>query len=282
MCHSCYSGDKRTRNILKTIVFALILSILLIMPATASAQTRPSLNVTDIDGTTNTLPSDYLFTLPKTIVYAELYCYGNLVTTGYWGGVKLSDLLSQVGDIDEQVNSVYFEAQDGYKAYIPIKTTLRGDVLIAYEKDGMPLPESPRLVIPNTNGNLWIALIISITLSTQQIAEGASGAGSSPVNIPFTPSQQALTQSPPQTQPTPTMQPDNGTMEPVTPPENITQQDPAADNDTIKQPDSRAYSLDFGVESGYLIALTAILAVTTVMFAVFRRRTRTRTLSKSI
>lgn len=276
MCHikiNVIQGKKITKKFLKTIVFESILSVLLIMQATTLGETSPFLKVTDTDGTTITLPPDYLLTLPKTTVYAELYCYGNLVTDGYWGGVKLTDLLSQVGDI-EHVDSIYFEAQDDYKVHIPIQTAIREDVLIAYEKDGVPLPESPRLVIPNTNGNLWIALIISINMSTQQISEGlSSDTDSPPLNIPFTPSQPSK-QPQTQVQPTPTMQPDNDTIiTPVVPPEN-TPQEPVTDQNLTKQHNQGAYALDFSIELISAI-LTSILIASTVMFVVLRRRTRT-------
>jgi hypothetical protein len=267
---------RNTKKFLKTLVFASILSILLIIQATALGETTPFLYVTNTDGTTTTIPPDYLLTLPKTTVYAELYCYGNLVTAGDWSGVKLTDLLTQVGEIDENTDSIYFEAQDGYKVRIPIKTAIREDVLIAYEKDGVSLPEGLRLVIPGTNGNLWIALIVSITLSTEQVPEGlSSNTDSSPVNIPFTPSQPTPKSTQPQVQPTPTMQPDaNTTIEPVVPPVNITQQEPVTDYNTTKEHISGAYTLDFSVE---LISamFTSILIVSVVMFMVFRRRTRT-------
>ncbi|MCW4004079.1 MAG: molybdopterin-dependent oxidoreductase [Candidatus Bathyarchaeota archaeon] len=238
-------------------------------------ETTPFLKVTNTDGTTITLPPDYLLTLPKTTVYAELYCYGNLVTDGYWGGVKLTDLISQAGGLDENVDSIYFEAQDGYKVHIPIKTAVREDVLVAYEKDGAPLPEGLRLVIPNANGNLWIALITSMTMSTLQIPEGrSSGTDSSPLSIPFTPSQQASTQPQPQVQPTPTMQPDNNiNTTPVNPSVNITQQEPLTDNDITKQADS-GVSWRFSVELSSAIFASILIALT-VMFVVLQRRTRT-------
>ena len=245
------------------------------MQATALGETTPFLYVTNTDGTTTTIPSDYLLTLPKTTVYAELYCYGNLVTDGNWSGVKLTDLLNQVGEIDEHTDSIHFEAQDGYKVRIPIQTAVREDVLIAYEKDGVSLPEGLRLVIPSINGNLWIALIVSITMSTEQVPEGlSSNIGSSPVNIPFTPSQQTPKPTQPQVQPAPTMQPDdNTTIEPVVPPVNITQQEPVTDYNTTKEHISGAYALDFSVELISVI-VTSILIASVVVFVVFRKRTQ--------
>ena len=43
---------------------------------------------------------------------------------------------------------------------------MRDDVIIAYEKDGEPLPETTRLVIPGTVGGQWISNITQISLPT--------------------------------------------------------------------------------------------------------------------
>jgi DMSO/TMAO reductase YedYZ molybdopterin-dependent catalytic subunit len=236
-------------------------------------ETTQFLKVTNTKGTTITLPPEYLLTLPKTTVYAELYCYGNLVTDGYWGGFKLTDLLSQVGGLDENIGSIYFEAQDGYKVHIPIKTAIREDVIIAYEKDEVPLPESPRLVIPNTNGNLWIAYITSIILSAEQISEGQSSDTDSSANIPFTPSQPSKLLHP-QGQPTPTIQPDSDTsIKPVSPPEN-TLQEPRTDQNSTKQHNQEAYAMDLGMKVSFAV-LASILMASAVMFVALRRRKRT-------
>ena len=90
-----------------------------------------------------------------------------------WSGVKISDLLSQEA-ISPFAGSSDFLATDGYKVTIPIETAMRPDVIIAYELDGNPLKENLRLVLPGMNGNLWISMIASITLSTTQVSGGES------------------------------------------------------------------------------------------------------------
>ena len=42
---------------------------------------------------------------------------------------------------------------------------MRPDVIIAYKLNSYPLMETLRLVIPDANGNMWIAMITSISLS---------------------------------------------------------------------------------------------------------------------
>lgn len=102
--------------------------------------------------------------MPQTTVQADLYCYGALVASGQWTGVKLSDLLNQV-DADLNARSIIFTAKDGYTMTISIETAMRPDVIMAFEKDESQLIETYRLVIPLANGNMWIAMITYITLS---------------------------------------------------------------------------------------------------------------------
>jgi len=110
------------------------------------------------------LTLDDLRAMPRTIVYADLYCYGELVTSGNWGGVSLRFILENV-EFNQNAMSVEFSAEDGYKIGLSIAEALREDVIIAYEKDGQVLPETLRLVLPDVNGASWIAMITRITVS---------------------------------------------------------------------------------------------------------------------
>ena len=62
--------------------------------------------------------------MPKTTTYAELYCYGDLLTSGYWGGVMLSDLINQT-QISSEIASIEFFASDGYRVNIPIDLAMQ-------------------------------------------------------------------------------------------------------------------------------------------------------------
>lgn len=107
--------------------------------------------------------------MPKSTVYAELYCYGRLLYWGYWTGVKLGLLLEEAG-LDENAELVEFHAQDGYEIELSISEATQDNVIIAYERDGEPLPETLRLVAPGANGNFWISMITQITI----IGEGSN------------------------------------------------------------------------------------------------------------
>jgi len=152
-----------------------------------------------IDGSVSnpvTLTVNELMAMPRSTVYADLYCYGRLVTSGDWTGVSLRYLLENVG-FDEKAMSVEFYAEDGYKIDLSITEALQR-ALIAYEIDGQPLHETLRLVLPEVNGDRWIAMINHITVSMN-----APSPAQATTSI-FTDPPSVLQQSPtPQVTPTP-------------------------------------------------------------------------------
>ena len=157
-------------------ILTLLAGFLLLAPVeNVAAQNDWALQVSNLSGNSVTLDYDELLAMPKTIVPGDLSCYGILLTSANWGGVELETLLSEVG-IDQQALSVEFTAQDGYMVALPLERAIQSDVVVAYEREGEPLSEKLRLVVPGANGNVWIAMITSITLSTltSQI-EGQSG-----------------------------------------------------------------------------------------------------------
>ncbi|MCX6644682.1 MAG: molybdopterin-dependent oxidoreductase, partial [Candidatus Bathyarchaeota archaeon] len=187
-------------------------------------------------------------------------------------GVSLSYLLQQAG-VDPAVASIDFLALDGYKVSIPLTFAMQAYVIIAYEKDGLPLSEGLRLVLPGENGNLWIAKITSITMSTVVVNL------SQPVNIAPLPfggifwSTNSTTQSPTQqqepVQPQPTATPKNETItEPVVPPANVTQ---PAQKASVPQ-SSSPEGLGFSVVVAYAIALGATVALVAVGYFIHRGR----------
>lgn len=102
-----------------------------------------------------------LFSMPRTTEYAELNCYGLPVDHGNWTGVRLIFILEKAA-ISQQAGAIKFYASDGYSTALDISIAMREDVIIAYEKDGNPLPEKTRLVIPSANGADWISMITEI------------------------------------------------------------------------------------------------------------------------
>jgi hypothetical protein len=67
--------------------------------------------------------------MPKSTVSADLSCYGNLISSGVWGGVRLSELLN-LAVIDPLVVGKELTAQDGYLVNIPINTAMRQTLLL--------------------------------------------------------------------------------------------------------------------------------------------------------
>jgi hypothetical protein len=104
--------------------------------------------------------------LSQTTVYATIYCVefpDQVVEQGNWIGVKLWYILQKAGVLPEAIKVVFY-AVDGYTTDLRIETAQRNDIIIAYEKDGVPLNESLRLVVPGKWGYKWIRDITRIEL----------------------------------------------------------------------------------------------------------------------
>jgi DMSO/TMAO reductase YedYZ molybdopterin-dependent catalytic subunit len=135
----------------------------------ANAQSNPSewqLSVTGLVADPFNLALSELQALPQTTVNAVLYCVdspGYVVAQGNWTGVKLWVLLAQAG-VSQDAVKVAFYAADGYATDLTLTTAKRDDVIIAYQKDGLPLSESLRLVVPGKWGYKWIAQLTRIEL----------------------------------------------------------------------------------------------------------------------
>ncbi len=192
-----------------------------------------------------------LAAMPQTTVYADLNCYGALVTSGNWGGVSLSYLLQKVGI--NHPESVVVKASDGYSYAIPLETAFREDVIIAYQKDGQPLSEVLRLVIPGANGDMWVAQITQIMLIAPPYDAHSPSPSPTPQQMPTTP-------------PSPTAQPKtNGNVSsPVVPPA-------AANSHSVNGASGSGSS--WLVEYAYLIvAVVAAAATVTLGYSFYKRR----------
>jgi DMSO/TMAO reductase YedYZ molybdopterin-dependent catalytic subunit len=111
-----------------------------------------------------------LVAMPRSTVDAELWCVTPggipppfLVASGNWTGVRLGLILDKVG-VSPQAGIVEFYAEDGYCTNISVAAAMRKDVILAYEMDGEPLPETLRLVFPGGPGYMWISMITHIKL----------------------------------------------------------------------------------------------------------------------
>jgi DMSO/TMAO reductase YedYZ molybdopterin-dependent catalytic subunit len=119
---------------------------------------------------TGSVDSSFNFTLNDSsnlaivTVTAKLICVdGTSFGTHNWTGVRLSELLSEAG-VQPSAVKVGFHASDGYTTDLSLQQAARQDVIIAFEKDGAPLTEKTRLVVPGTWGYKWISGIDQIVL----------------------------------------------------------------------------------------------------------------------
>lgn len=256
------------KKLLQTCLFLTLFGLLLITPiGRVSAQTEWNLQVSNLAGTTVNYTYDQLLAMPETNVSAAEYCYGSLVTSGNWGGVSLSYLLQQVG-VDPVVASVAFQASDGYAVSIPLQEAMQSNVIIAYEIDGTTLTETLRLVVPDENGNIWIAMITTITMSTSEVSVNQPGAANGGPPTVYSPGQfSTQQQTPVPTQPTTTPKNDTNT-EPVTPPTNATQPEQKASN----PPETSLKGLGFPVAAVYAIALGATMALASAGYFIHKNK----------
>ena len=104
--------------------------------------------------------------MPQTTVNAAIICVDfphQVVTQGNWTGVRLWFLL-EAARISPNATKVAFFANDGYSTDLTVETAQREDIVLAYEKDGVPLSEALRLVVPGKWGYKWISQVTGIKL----------------------------------------------------------------------------------------------------------------------
>ena len=101
------------------------------------------------------------------------------ISNARWTGVRLSLLLKECGldESEASLRHVQFEGEDGTKASIPREKALSdaGDVLVAYEMNGEPLPRDHgyplRVIVPGHVGVRNIKWLRKITTASEE-AEG--------------------------------------------------------------------------------------------------------------
>jgi DMSO/TMAO reductase YedYZ molybdopterin-dependent catalytic subunit len=124
-----------------------------------------------VDGLVNN-PKKYAIgdvqALPQTTQYSTFECVsndpnGNLISNAKWSGVKLSDVLTDVGGVQSGANYVVFYSVDGYSVGIPLEKAMMPDSMVAYLMNDQPLPVGHgfplRGVIPGLYGMMsakWI------------------------------------------------------------------------------------------------------------------------------
>jgi sulfite oxidase len=137
---------------------------------------------------------------PATEVVSTLQCGGNrrsglnahkktsgiawgigAISTARWKGVLLRDVLINAGMLTSEsarkmgVNHIHFYGHDGCQASIPIEKALDpfGDVLLAYEMNGEPIPREHgfplRVIVPGVVGIRNIKWVTSIRASDVEV-----------------------------------------------------------------------------------------------------------------
>ncbi|HDQ71616.1 MAG TPA: molybdopterin-binding oxidoreductase [Chloroflexi bacterium] len=74
--------------------------------------------------------------LPRSIADARLTSVTRWSVRGEWGGVRLSDLLDEVGLQDRAAHVQFVSYREIYTTCIPLEVALRERTLLAYEFDG--------------------------------------------------------------------------------------------------------------------------------------------------
>ncbi len=203
---------------------------------------------------------DELMAMPKTVVPAALYCFGSLVTSGNWTGVRFRLVLETVG-FDPNATRLEFLAADGYTSELSIAEALHENVIIAYELDGVPLSETLRLVLPRENGSLWIAQITNITISMDNPSI-------------FHPNNSTGNDTPaPQQSPSPSSSPSSPSTETQTPSSSSTSTAPSDNTNEQKPTDTPVQQTPLPLSALLIIASVATLSFVGVgLFFYFRKR----------
>lgn len=100
------------------------------------------------------------------------------ISTAEWTGVRLRDVLADAGlavnDLPDDVKHAQFLGAEAYGASIPIEKAIdkRGDVLIAYEMNGKPLPRDHgfplRVLVPGHVAARSVKWVNKISLSDEE------------------------------------------------------------------------------------------------------------------
>ena len=163
---------KNTRQFLSILTITIVLAgaslVSVQKPLVQAESARENWRLT-VSGLTNhalNLSLTDIQALPKIFVSAAIYCVdfpGYLVQQGNWTGVSLS-LLLELAEISPEAIDIAFYSEDGYSTGLDLETAKRTDIIVSYEKDGLPLTEVLRLVVPNKWGYKWIGLLSDIVL----------------------------------------------------------------------------------------------------------------------
>jgi hypothetical protein len=125
----------------------------------SSVQSEWTLVVDGLVQSPLSLAFDDLLAMPTSTVYAKLYCVdlpSTPLAEGNWTGVRLGPILEEAG-VSPLAVKVAFYADDGFTTDLTVTTAMRDDIILAYARDGEPLSENVRLVVPCKWGYKWIS-----------------------------------------------------------------------------------------------------------------------------
>jgi DMSO/TMAO reductase YedYZ molybdopterin-dependent catalytic subunit len=134
--------------------------------AALSTETERRLDVSGLVNHPLNLTLSEIAAMPQTTVQATIYCVdfpNQVVEAGNWTGVKLGFLLEEAGASPSAMKIAFF-ASDGYSTDLLLETATQPDVIVAYEKDGVSLGGTLRLVVPGRWGYKWISQLTRIEI----------------------------------------------------------------------------------------------------------------------
>ncbi len=215
-------------------------------------------------------PSKFTLTdlqaMPQTTISTALICVDfptTIVAQGNWTGVKLWTLLNETGVLPEAIK-VAFYANDGYSTDLTIAAAKSDNVILAFEKDGAPLSEVLRLVVPGHWGYKWIAQVVNIELVNYDFQGKWESVGYSDDGI-ITQSSQRQTHpfpsSPVQT--TPPVTPSTSPKESPTPSPST----PKVNNSTTQLPATQPKNIDsqdFNIEDTTIVIIIVVVVIAVV------------------
>ena len=108
-----------------------------------------------------------LIAMEQTTINAQLFCVGPpsfLVDEGNWTGVKLKFLLERAEISPAAIKVAFYAYDDDFSTDLTIVSAMNDSIIVAYEKDGVPLNEKLRLVVPGRWGYKWIHSLNNIEL----------------------------------------------------------------------------------------------------------------------
>jgi len=119
-----------------------------------------SLAVDGLVGNPKTYKIEDVQRLPQTSQYTTLECVsnkinGNLISNAKWTGVRISDLLQDVGGPRPGAKYVVFYSADGYSVGIPLSKAMEPTSIVVHSMNDQPLPVRHGFPLRGLIPGLW-------------------------------------------------------------------------------------------------------------------------------